>query len=314
VYFIGRRLCITLITLFLVSLLTFCAFHLIPGDRALLALGIEATDEQVEAMRIEMGLDRSLPVQYLSWVKGFLSGSLGNSSRFRGASISGLVLERLPVTAALGTLSLLFILLISIPAVLLSVKREGSFSDRLMNTLTALNISLPGFFLGVLFIWSFGLMLRFFSPGNYIHYTEDLAGFLGYLLFPALAIAIPNAAIVIKFLRASVFRELRCDYVRTAQSKGNTRRGALYRHVLKNAVIPAITLLGMIIGEIFAGSIVIEQVFTIPGVGRLLFASITSRDYPLVQTLVVYIAFIVILANTLVDIAIQIIDPRIRIG
>jgi ABC-type dipeptide/oligopeptide/nickel transport system permease component len=314
VYFAGRRLCITLVTLFLVSILTFAAFSVIPGDRALLALGIEATDEQVAAMRAELGLDRSLPVQYFSWLKGFLSGSLGNSSRFRGASITGLVLERLPVTAALGMISLFFIVLISVPAVLLSVKREGSLSDRLMNTLTAFNISLPGFFLGILFIWIFGLILRFFSPGNYVHYTENPGAFLSYLLFPALAIAIPNAAIVIKFLRASVFRELRSDYVRTAQSKGNTRRRALYRHVLKNAVIPAITLLGMIIGEIFSGSIVIEQVFTIPGIGRLLIASITSRDYPLVQTLVVYIAFIVVAANTLVDIAIQVIDPRIRIG
>jgi ABC-type dipeptide/oligopeptide/nickel transport system permease component len=261
-----------------------------------------------------LGLDRSLPVQYLSWLGGFLSGRLGNSSRFRGEAITGLVGERLPVTAALGGLSLVFILLIAVPAALVSVRREGSFADRLMNTLTALHISLPGFFLGVLFIWAFGLVLRVFSPGSFVSAAEDLRGFWGSLLLPALAIAIPNAAVVIKFLRASIFREFRMDYVRTALSKGNTRRGALYRHILKNAVIPAITLLGMILGEVFAGSIVIEQVFTIPGIGRLLLASINSRDYPLVQTLVVYIACTVILANTLVDIAIQIIDPRIRIG
>jgi ABC-type dipeptide/oligopeptide/nickel transport system permease component len=304
---------ITLATLFLVSILTFCAFAIIPGDRALLALGTEASDEQVAALRVELGLDRSLPAQYLAWLGGFLTGRLGNSARFRGASITGLVMERLPVTAALGALSFLLILLISVPAVLVSVKREGSFSDRLMNTLTAFNISLPGFFLGILFIWIFGLTLRFFSPGAYVPYTENFPAFLGYLLFPALALAIPNAAVVIKFLRASIFRELRSDYVRTALSKGNTRRGALYRHILKNAIIPAITLLGMILAEVFSGSIVIEQVFTIPGIGRLLISSISSRDYPLVQTLVVYIAFIVVLANTLVDIAIQVIDPRIRI-
>jgi ABC-type dipeptide/oligopeptide/nickel transport system permease component len=132
-------------------------------------------------------------------------------------------------------------------------------------------------------------------------------------MFPALAIAIPNAAILVKFLRSGLFREQKSDYVRTAISKGGSRNIVLYRHVLKNAIIPAITLLGMIIGEIFSGSIVIEQVFTIPGIGRLLIASITSRDYPLIQTLVVYIAFIVVFANTLVDIAIQIIDPRIRL-
>jgi ABC-type dipeptide/oligopeptide/nickel transport system permease component len=314
VYFIIKRLGVTLITLFLVTVLTFCAFNRIPGDRALLALGIEVGEEQVQALRAELGLDRSLPVQYLSWLGGFFSGRLGNSSRFRGEAITALVGERLPVTAALGGLSLVFILLIAVPAALVSVRREGSFTDRLMNTLTALNISLPGFFLGVLFIWVFGLVLRVFSPGSFVSAAEDLRGFWASLLLPALAIAIPNAAVVIKFLRASIFREFRGDYVRTALSKGNTRRGALYRHILKNAAIPAITLLGMILGEVFSGSIVIEQVFTIPGIGRLLLASINSRDYPLVQTLVVYIAFTVILANTLVDIAIQIIDPRIRIA
>jgi ABC-type dipeptide/oligopeptide/nickel transport system permease component len=310
--FIIKKLAITLTTLFLVSLLTFTAFALIPGDPALLALGVEATGEQVAALRADMGLDRSLSEQYFSWLGRFLTGNLGNSSRFRGASISGLILERLPVTFTLAVLSLLFITLISIPAVLLSVKKENGIADRLMNTFTAITISFPGFFLGILFIWVFGLILRLFVPGAYIDYRENFGAFVAYLLFPALAVAIPNAAIVIKFLRASVFQQLRSEYVRTAYSKGNSRRRALYRHALKNAIIPAVTLLGMIIGEIFSGSIVIEQVFTIPGIGRLLISSITSRDYAMVQTLAVYIAFMVVLANTLVDIAIRIIDPRIR--
>ncbi|GHV49258.1 peptide ABC transporter [Spirochaetia bacterium] len=312
-YYIGRRLIITLLTLFLVSLLTFTAFRIIPGDPASFILGMEATDEQIEMLREEMGLNRPLPVQYFAWLKNFLTGNLGNSSRFRGASISGMIRERLPVTFSLASIALGFILIISIPAVLLSVKKEGSALDRSMNTLTAVNISFPGFFLAVLFIWVFGLILKLFVPGAYVDYRTNTAGFLGYLVFPALAIAIPNAAILVKFLRASVFQQLRSDYVRTAYSKGNSPRRTLYIHVLKNAIIPGVTLLGMIIGEIFSGSIVIEQVFTIPGIGRLLIASITSRDYPMVQTLVVYIAFIVIAANTLVDIAIQSIDPRIRV-
>jgi ABC-type dipeptide/oligopeptide/nickel transport system permease component len=309
--FLGKRLAITLVTLLLVSLLTFTAFRIIPGDPAILALGIEATSEQVAALQAEMGLDKSFPVQYFSWLGKFLTGNLGNSSRFRGSSIFGMIRERLPVTFTLASLALIFIVIISIPAVVLSVKKENSITDHLMNTVTALNISLPGFFLGVLFIWVFGLILRIFVPGSYIDYREDFRAFAGYLVFPALAIAIPNAAIVIKFLRSSVFQQLKSDYVRTAYSKGNSRNRTLYRHVLKNAIIPAVTLMGMIIGEIFSGSIVIEQVFTIPGIGRLLIASITSRDFPMVQTLVVYIAFIVVLANTLVDIAIRIIDPRI---
>jgi ABC-type dipeptide/oligopeptide/nickel transport system permease component len=312
--FIGRRLFITVLTLFLVSVLTFGAFRLIPGDAALLSLGTEATDEQLAALRAEMGLEKSLPAQYFSWVKNFLSGQLGNSARFRGASVSGMILQRLPVTFSLAVLSFLFIILIAVPVSVFSVKKENSPIDRVVNTLTAFNISIPGFFLGILFIWIFGLLLRLFVPGAYVGYEENRAAFLGYLVFPALAIALPNSALVVKFLRASIFREFHSDYVRTARSKGASRSRVLRRHVLKNACLPAITLLGMIAGEILSGSIVIEQVFGIPGIGRLLLASITARDYLMVETLMIYIAFTVILANTLADIVLQIIDPRIRIA
>ncbi|MDR1933842.1 MAG: ABC transporter permease [Spirochaetales bacterium] len=313
-YFIARRLVITLLTLFLVSVLTFLAFNVVRGDPASLILGTEATEEQLAALREEMGLDRSLPVRYVSWLGNFLTGNLGNSVRFRGESISGLILDRLPVTFCLACLALVFILLFSFPAALISARREGGLLDRLLCACTSMSISFPGFFLAVLFIWIFGILLNFFSPGTYVSYRESPARFFGGLIFPALAVAIPNAAIMVKFLRTSILQQLRFDYVRTAYSKGASARAALYRHVLKNAIIPALTLLGMIIAEIFSGSIIIEQVFTIPGIGRLLIASIASRDYPMIQTLVVYITFIVVFANTLADICIRLIDPRIRAG
>jgi ABC-type dipeptide/oligopeptide/nickel transport system permease component len=312
--FILRRFFIMIITLFLVSVFTFLAFNIIRGDPAALILGTEATDEQVAQLREEMGLNHSLGERYVSWLSGFLTGKLGNSVRFRGQAISAMIRERMPISFSLALLSLFFTILIAFPASLVSVHREGGFVDHLMNTLTAINISAPGFFLGVVFIWIFGIGLRLFSPGAYVGYGENFGAFISYLVFPALAIAIPNAAILVKFLRGSLFRELRSDYARTAKSKGGNKRIVLCRHVLKNALVPAITLLGMISAEIFSGSIVIEQVFTIPGIGRLLITAISSRDYPLIQTLVVYIAFLVVLANTLVDIAIQIIDPRIRLG
>jgi ABC-type dipeptide/oligopeptide/nickel transport system permease component len=312
--FILRRTGIALVTLFLVSVFSFLAFSVIRGDPASLVLGTEATGEQVAAMREELGLNRSLPVRYLDWLGNFLRGNLGDSLRFRGEPIAGMIRERLPVSFTLALLSLCFILLIAVPASLLSVGREGGAADRLVNTLTALNISFPGFFLGVLLIWVFGIGLKVFSPGSYIDYREDFAGFIRCLCFPALAIALPNAAVLMKFLRSSLFKELRSDYVRTARSKGAGRGLVLRRHVLRNALIPAITILGMIIAEVFSGSIVIEQVFTIPGTGRLLIAAIGSRDYPLIQTLVMYIASVVVLANALADTAIQIVDPRIRLG
>jgi ABC-type dipeptide/oligopeptide/nickel transport system permease component len=310
--FIGKRLLITLATLLLASLFTFGAFTVIPGDPATAILGIEASEEQVAALREKLGLNRSFPERYLAWLGQFVTGKLGNSTRFQGSSISALILDRLPVTCCLAGLALIFILLIAALMTLISVQKEGSLPDRLINTLTSLYISMPGFFLGILFIWVFGVIFKCFTPGAYVGYQENFSAFLAYLIFPALAIAMPNAAVLIKFLRSSIFKEFNNDYVRTAYSKGNSRTRTFYRHVLKNAVIPAITLLGMIIAEIFSGSIVIEQVFTIPGIGRLLIAAITSRDYPLVETLVVYIALVVILANTLVDIIIQLIDPRIR--
>ena len=310
--FVGRRLGVSVLTLFLVSILTFCAFRIIPGDAAVLSLGTEATDEQIQALRAEMGLDRSFHEQYFSWLYKFISGNLGNSSRFRGASVAGIILERLPVTLTLALISFILIIIISVPVSLLSVKKENSFADRAVAVVTALNISIPGFFLGVLFIWIFGILLKLFVPGGYVGFQENRAAFAGYLFFPALAIALPNAALVVKFLRTSIFRELHNNYVRTARSKGGNSSYILRKHVLKNASLPAITLLGMIAGEILSGSIVIEQVFGIPGIGRLLLASITSRDFLLIETLLIYIAFAVILANTLAEIIIQIIDPRIR--
>ncbi|MCL2007885.1 MAG: ABC transporter permease [Treponema sp.] len=312
--FIGKRLIITLITLFLVSLLSFLAFRLIPGDPALLALGMEATEEQLIALRAEMGLDRSLTEQYLAWLSRLFTGRLGESGRFMGVSVSRLILERLPVTFSLAGISLIFIILISVPVSLLSVNKENSIVNSIVTTLTAMGISTPGFFMGVALIWVFGIVFRVFVPGAYISYTESYSGFIGSLIFPALAIAIPNAALIIKFFRASLVNELKGDYVRTAKSKGGSRYGILKNHVFKNASLPIITLLGMIVGEIFSGSIVIEQVFGIPGIGRLLISSITSRDYPVIETLMIYIAFSVIMANTLADISLQIIDPRIRLG
>jgi peptide/nickel transport system permease protein len=311
--FIVKRLVITFLTMFLVSVLTFAAFRFIPGDAALVSLGIEAGEAQIEALRAEMGLNKSFAEQYFSWLGKFLTGNLGNSSRFRGVSIFGMVRERLPVTFALAGLSFLFIILIAIPASLIGVNKENSVLNNIITGLTALNISFPGFFLGVLFIFIFGIIFKLFVPGEFISYRQNPAAFLRCLFFPGLAIALPNAALLVKFLRPSIYSELRSDYARTAKSKGAGSAYILRSHALKNASLPAITLLGMITGEILSGSVVIEQVFGIPGIGKLLLASITARDYLTIETIVIYIAFVVILANTLSDIILQIIDPRIRL-
>jgi len=310
--FILKRLIVTVITLFLVSIVCFFVFSIIRGDPALSLGGIWISPEQLEVLREEMGLNRNIFVRYFDWLFKFLSGNPGNSFSFRTEPIAGLISSRLPVTITLSLMSLFFIVIISLSVSLLTVKKEGSITDNIVNFLTAAGLSAPGFFLGLLFIFIFGFGFSFFIPGHFIDYSENFFGFLGCLFFPALAIAIPNSAILIKFLRGSLFQELKSDYVRTAKSKGADRFYILHRHVLKNACIPAVTMFGMIIAEVFSGSIVIEQVFTIPGIGRLLISAIGSRDYPLIQSLMMYIAFLVVFANTLADIVIYTIDPRIK--
>jgi len=312
--FIFRRAGLALLTLLLVSFFCFIAFGVIAGDPASLLLGTEANAEQLAALREELGLNRNVFIRYIHWLLDFFSGDAGNSIRFRGEPVSALIRGRLPVSAALAFVSLAFVLLIAVPVSLLSARRGESRMDRFINSLVAAGVSVPNFFLGILFIWIFGIGFKLFSPGVYVDYRENFFGFIACLCFPALAIALPNAALLVKFLRNSLLHELASPYVRTALCKGAGFSTVLRRHVLPNALVPTLAVLGMIIAEIFSGSIVIEQVFAIPGIGRLLLTAIMSRDYPLIQGLVVYIAWTVVLVHALIDIAIQIIDPRIRLG
>ena len=313
-HFILRRTGLALLTLFLVSFFCFIAFGVIAGDPASLLLGTEASAEQIEALREELGLNNNIISRYFQWLIDFCSGNAGNSLRFNGEAVAELIKQRLPASAALAVLALVFILIIAIPVSLLSVRRSGGRLDRFINSFTALGISIPNFFLGLLFIWIFGVTFRLFSPGVYVDHRENFGAFLACLCFPALAIALPNAALLVKIFRASLLHELASPYVRTAFCKGAGFPAVLCRHVLPNALVPSLAVMGIIIAEIFSGNIVIEQVFTIPGLGRLLLTAIMSRDYPLIQSLIVYIAWTVVIIHTLVDIAVQIIDPRIRLG
>lgn len=307
-----RKVFTFFLTLFLVSLLTFLAFNIIPGDPAQLILGTNASPQQLAVLHRQLGLNEPLPMRYFKWLIGFFGGNLGTSIKY-SVSVRSLIASRLPVTSVLAGIALLLILLFSIPIGVFCAKKKDTVIDRLLGTVTMMNISVPNFFLGILFIWIFGILLKCFTPGGYIRFNENPMGFLVYMFFPALAIALPNIATVIKFIRTSFIGQLKLDYVRTAYSKGNGDTAVLYRHVMKNALVPVITLFGMILSEVFSGSIIIEQVFGIPGIGRLLITSILSRDFPLVESLVVYIAAIVVTANLLVDILLQTIDPRIRI-
>lgn len=309
-YFI-KRVIILCVTLFLVSLITFLAFNLIPGDPVSLILGTNSTPKQAAALRIALGLNQSLPQRYFGWLGGFLTGNFGTSIQY-SVPVKSLIASRLPVTACLAIMALVLIAVVSVPLGILAVRKRGTAIDRILNALTMFTLSVPGFFVGIIFIWVFGLLLKIFTPGGYVDYNDDFGGFIVYLFFPALAIALPNIAVTVKFLRSAMLNELSTDYIRTARSRGNKDMSVILHHAFKNSLVPVITLGGMIIAEVFSGSIIIEQVFNIPGMGRMLITGVAQRDFPIVETLVVYIAFIVVTANFLADVVARIIDPRIR--
>lgn len=311
-YFL-RKTMILVLTVFLISVLTFIAFHIIPGDPAGLILGTNATEEQLEALREQLGTNRPLSEQYTSWVSGFVRGDFGTSIRYR-MPVSQLLKGRLPVTLALGLISLVIILLLGIPLGILAARKRGTWVERIIHFLTILGISVPNFFLCILLMWIFGMVLHFFTPGEYISYTKNVSGFLRSLFWPALSIAIPQTAILTKYIRTAMLEELGEDYVRTARGKGAGETWILYLHVLKNAIVAVVPLIGMIVASVLSGSIIIEQVYGIPGMGKLLIGAVTSRDFPLTQTLVIYITVLIVVTNFLVDIAIQLIDPRIRLS
>lgn len=306
-----KKITSLLITLLLVSFITFVAFQVIPGDSVISSLGTSATPESIEALREELGLNENVLIRYTNWLKNTLRGDFGTSFSYN-LPVTSLIKERMPVTLSLAGLSIVLILVISIPLGAFTGRRSGGVVDNIVTFLLHLTMAVPPFFLGIILTLVFGLILEWFTPGNYISYKENLGAFIGYLIFPAFAMALPKIAMVVKFLRSSIIRQLQMDYVRTAKSKGNTDRDIMYRHVLKNAFLPVITFVGMVFADVLTGSIIIEQVFGLPGLGRLLVTTISNRDYPVVQIIILYTAGVVILLNFAVDILYRIIDPRVR--
>lgn len=311
-----KKIATLIMTLFLVSVAVFLAFQVIPGDVVTSILGTEATPEREAQLREELGLNDPPVKRYFNWVGDVLQGDLGVSYRYSKnmnemMPVAELIGDKLPVTLWLALVSVVLIVLVSIPLGVLWAKSKNRYLDAGFGVLTQVVMAIPAFFLGILVTYLCGIVLKLFAPGGYVSYHEDFAGFLGYLLFPAISVALPKIAMTARFLRNSMLTEMKSDYVRTAYSKGCNEHQVMYGHVLRNALMPVVTFLGMIIAEIVAGSIVIEQVFGLPGVGQLLISSISTRDFPVVQILILYITFVVIFVYFLVDILYRIIDPRI---
>ena len=304
-----KRLALLAATLLLVSVLAFTAFSVIPGDPTQSVLGMEATEEQIATFRARHGLDLPPWERYGSWLAAFVRGDFGQSFQF-DSPVAKLVLTRAQVTLMLAAVSFALILAISLPLGLLAARRPGGIVDRAVTVLTQITMSVPNFIMGIGLMFLFALVLNWFRP-EYVSLEQGLGPHLAFLVYPALAIALPKSAMTVKLLRGSILGELDQDYIRTAYSKGNSRGSALRRHVLRNAMIPVVTFLAMAIGDIMAGSIVVEQVFSIPGLGRILISSIGNRDYPVVQAIVVLLAAAVVGCNFLADLLYRVMDPRI---
>ena len=309
----AKKLLLAVVTMVIVSFLAFLAFQIIPGDPTTTLLGTDATPERVEALRHQLGLDEPFLLRYGNWVAGFLRGDMGTSYSYSMA-VGSMVGGKIPITGLLTAMAFVLIVAVSVPVGLLSARRENSRSSHVLDAVNQVLMAVPPFFTGILLTFVFGLVLKWFTPGTFVAPGEDLGGCIRYLIFPAIAIALPRIAMTVKMLRSSIQSELRRGgYVRTAYSRGDTSRRVLYGHVLRNALVPVVTFLAMTMADIVAGSVVIEQVFAIPGLGQLLLRSISTRDFPVVQAIIVIMAFWVVLVNLLADIVNQQIDPRLRL-
>lgn len=310
---IVKKLLSIILTLFFVSVLIFLVFQIIPGNPAEIILGTEADPAQIKALERELGLDKSMFQRYISWIGGLLRLDMGESLKYR-MPVSTLFLRKLPVTLTLTLYSLILSIIIAIPLSIQITLKSDKWYSSIITAITQLGISIPSFWLAFLLIYLFAVKLDIFDT---LSYNAMAGGFLQRLksfFLPSLAIAIPNIATIIRYMQAAILDEINKDYVRTARMKGMTLKEILYKHVLKNALIPVITVIGMSLTSSVGGSLIIENVFALPGIGSLIVASISSRDFPLIQSVVIAVAVLVIFINFIIDIAYGLIDPRIRGG
>ncbi len=299
-------------TLLIVSLLAFLAFNLIPGDPVTKMLGTSATAEKAEALREELGLNRPVLLRYFHWLTSFLRGDFGISYSYQ-MPVQGMIAEKLPITVILTILSFLMTLLVSLPLGILTGSSERPLTGHISLILDQICMAVPPFFLGILMLWLFGNVLRLFTPGAFVPLSESISGCLRCLFLPSLAMAVPRSAMTVRMLRGSIQAEQKENYVLTARSRGETKGQILRRHVLRNAMIPTVTFLAQSAAEIMTGTIIIEQVFTIPGIGRLLLSSIGNRDFPVVLAIVVMMAAWIVTVNFLADVINAALDPRVRL-
>ncbi len=309
--FLVRRLLALAISLIVASFVVFAVIEVIPGDPAAFMLGLNASPETVAALRETLGLTGSLPARYLSWAGGMLTGDFGISYTYR-VPVADLVAGRLAVSLPLALLSLALSTAIALPVGLYAAARRGRAGDAAVMGLTQLGIAVPNFWFAMLLVLVFAVGLRWLPAGGFPGWEAGALPALGALLLPSVALALPQAAILARVLRSALIETLEQDYIRTARAKGLSRSRALTHHALRNALVPVLTILGMQFSFLLAGAIIIENVFYLPGLGRLIFQAITQRDLIVVESVVMILVFAVILVTFATDIAYALVDPRLR--
>jgi peptide/nickel transport system permease protein len=319
VTFIIRRLLYGLVVLILVTILIFFAMRMLPGDPLLIYIAEKSlrlqdlSPEAILELRHEYGLDKPLPIQYFNWLGNFLRGDLGKSY-FYSQSVRQLISERLPVSIYLGVLALIVSTVIGIASGMLAAIRRGKWIDNIVTPLSYIGVTIPIFWLGILLIYVFGLKLRWLPIAGYTSPFTNFGLSTRQLIMPVICEAIFGIASNARQMRSSMLEVIRQDYIRTAWAKGLRERVVILKHAMKNSLIPVITLVGMGVSFIFGGSVLVETVFAIPGIGRLFVASIFNHDYLVVQAITLIMAISVLLINLLVDISYGWLDPRIRYG
>ena len=297
-----KRLGSLVISLIVASLVIFSCIEVVPGDPASFMLGINAQPDTVAALREELGLNASLPERYLSWVSGLLTGDLGTSYTYR-SPVNEIVAERLVISLPLAIYALSLTVLIAFPIGVLAATRRGSAADVSIMGATQLGVAVPNFWFAMLMVLVFAINLRWFSAGGFPGWDAGFFAAIKALTLPAIALALPQASILARVMRSSLLDTLSEDYIRTARAKGLSKRQALWRHALRNALIPVLTIIGLQFSFLLAGAIIIENVFFLPGLGRLVFQAISQRDLIVVESVVMLLVFAVIVVNYLVDLA-----------
>lgn len=311
-YTLGRLLS-AIPVLLVVSLVSFAIIALVPGDMASEMAGPSATAEELQRLRVQLGLDKPILQRMVEWYGALLRGDLGESVLLR-RSVTDAILERLPVTLGLTFLALFFSIVLGVLAGMVAAVRPNSWTDQGVMALALVGLSLPDFWLGLVFIWGFAVQLGWLPTGGYVPFTEDPLGWLRSMAMPAGALALTQMGLLARMTRASMLDVLRQDYVRTARAKGLPGWVVVFRHAGANVLVPVITVAGVSVGILLGGAVVIEQVFSLPGVGRLIIGAIQRRDYPVIQGGLLLTATIFVLVNLAVDLLYAAVDPRVRYG